>query len=52
MVQISEVRGTSRDSRVAPHSHIRGLGLNDEGIAENAAGFVGSVMHGRGLGDS
>lgn len=45
MVQISEVRGTTRDSRVAPHSHIRGLGLNDEGNAENAAGFVGYAVH-------
>ncbi|CCG80637.1 AAA family ATPase Rvb1 [Taphrina deformans PYCC 5710] len=44
MVQISEVRGTSRDSRVAPHSHIRGLGLNEEGFAENAAGFIGYAL--------
>ncbi|ORY81495.1 AAA family ATPase Rvb1 [Protomyces lactucae-debilis] len=41
MVQITEVRGNARASRVALHSHIRGLGLNEEGIAENAAGFVG-----------
>lgn len=41
MVQISEVRGNSRDSRVALHSHIRGLGLADDGTAETAAGFVG-----------
>ncbi|BFZ58265.1 RuvB ATP-dependent DNA helicase pontin [Savitreella phatthalungensis] len=41
MVQISEVRETSRDARIAPHSHIRGLGLNEEGFAEQAAGFVG-----------
>jgi RuvB-like protein 1 (pontin 52) len=41
MVQITEVRGNARDSRVALHSHIRGLGLNEEGLAENAAGFVG-----------
>lgn len=42
MVQISEVRGNSRDSRTAAHSHIKGLGLNAGGIAEKqAAGFVG-----------
>ena len=41
MVTISEVRAVSRDGRVALHSHIRGLGLTEEGIAENAAGFVG-----------
>jgi hypothetical protein len=32
----------SRSSRIAPHSHIRGLGLRPEGVADNeAAGFVG-----------
>lgn len=42
MVQISEVRGNSRDSRTAAHTHIKGLGLNANGIAEKqAAGFVG-----------
>ncbi|KAK4173497.1 putative AAA family ATPase pontin [Triangularia setosa] len=42
MVQISEVRGNSRDHRTAAHTHIKGLGLNSAGIAEKqAAGFVG-----------
>ncbi|KAK4188802.1 putative AAA family ATPase pontin [Podospora australis] len=42
MVQISEVRGNSRDNRTAAHTHIKGLGLNSAGIAERqAAGFVG-----------
>ncbi|KAK4108656.1 AAA family ATPase-like protein [Canariomyces notabilis] len=44
MVQISEVRGNSRDSRTAAHTHIKGLGLNANGIAEKqAAGFVGQT---------
>ena len=44
MVQISEVRGTNRDSRTAAHTHIRGLGLNLSGVAEKqAAGFVGQA---------
>ncbi|KAI9892100.1 MAG: RuvB ATP-dependent DNA helicase pontin [Vezdaea aestivalis] len=42
MVQISEVKGNARESRVAPHTHIKGLGLKSDGFAENvAAGFVG-----------
>lgn len=42
MVQISEVKGNSRDNRTAAHTHIRGLGLNAQGIAEQqGAGFVG-----------
>jgi RuvB-like protein 1 (pontin 52) len=44
MVQISEVRGNSRDNRTAAHTHIKGLGLNSHGIAEKqAAGFVGQA---------
>ncbi|KAL2265202.1 hypothetical protein VTJ83DRAFT_6302 [Remersonia thermophila] len=44
MVQISEVRGNSRDNRTAAHTHIKGLGLNSNGIAEKqAAGFVGQT---------
>ena len=32
----------SRSSRIAPHSHIRGLGLGPDGLVEgDAAGFVG-----------
>ena len=44
MVQISEVRESSRDSRVAQHSHIRGLGLSEDGVAQTAAGFVGQKL--------
>ncbi|KAK4235941.1 AAA family ATPase [Achaetomium macrosporum] len=44
MVQISEVRGNTRDHRTAAHTHIKGLGLNTNGIAEKqAAGFVGQT---------
>ncbi|VDC01082.1 unnamed protein product [Peniophora sp. CBMAI 1063] len=38
----STPNATTRSSRVAPHSHIKGLGLNAEGFAsDNAMGFVG-----------
>lgn len=44
MVQLSDVKGNSRDSRTAAHSHIKGLGLRADGIAEKqAAGFVGQA---------
>ena len=34
--------GPVRSSRIAPHSHIKGLGLTPEGyVAGDAAGFVG-----------
>ena len=42
MVNISEVKNTTRESRTAAHTHIKGLGLRSDGYAEdNAAGFVG-----------
>jgi len=44
MVQISEVKGNNRENRTAAHTHIRGLGLNPQGVAEKqAAGFVGQT---------
>jgi DNA helicase TIP49 (TBP-interacting protein) len=44
MVQISEVKGNARDSRTAAHTHIKGLGLRPDGLAERqAAGFVGQT---------
>ena len=43
-LKIQEVGSTS-DKRVAAHSHIRGLGLNDDGTAQAiAAGFVGQAL--------
>jgi RuvB-like protein 1 len=42
MVQISEVKGVTRDSRTAAHTHIKGLGLDERGIAKPIeGGFVG-----------
>jgi RuvB-like protein 1 (pontin 52) len=32
---------SQRESRVASHSHIKGLGLDDDGFAQDRAGFVG-----------
>ncbi|KAF2138461.1 uncharacterized protein K452DRAFT_321039 [Aplosporella prunicola CBS 121167] len=44
-VQISEVKGSNtRENRTAAHSHIRGLGLRSDGIADkNSSGFVGQT---------
>ena len=44
MVTISEVKGNSRENRTAAHTHIKGLGLRNDGYAEtSSAGFVGQV---------
>ena len=44
MVQISEVKGNARDNRTFAHTHIKGLGLRQDGTAERqAAGFVGQA---------
>ena len=41
-LRIEEVSSTTKTQRVASHTHIKGLGLDDEGIAAAlAAGFVG-----------
>jgi len=41
-MRIEEVKSTTRTQRVATHSHVKGLGLNDDGTAaEVAAGLVG-----------
>ncbi|CAG8558058.1 948_t:CDS:10 [Diversispora eburnea] len=41
-MKITEVRSTTREQRIAPHTHIKGLGLNEEGRAYQVAdGFVG-----------
>ena len=42
MVTISEVKGNARENRTAAHTHIKGLGLSADGLAEgSSAGFVG-----------
>jgi RuvB-like protein 1 (pontin 52) len=44
MVQISEVKGNSRENRTAAHTHIKGLGLRSDGTAEASGdGFVGQA---------
>lgn len=44
MVQISEVKGNTRENRTATHTHIKGLGLRPDGTAENSSnGFVGQT---------
>ncbi|KAJ3047738.1 RuvB-like protein 1 [Rhizophlyctis rosea] len=41
-MKIQEVQSTTKEQRVATHSHIKGLGLRDDGTAEPvSAGFVG-----------
>ncbi|KAJ1555562.1 RuvB-like protein 1, partial [Cladochytrium tenue] len=41
-MKIQEVTSTSKEQRIAVHSHIKGLGLREDGYAEPvAAGFVG-----------
>ncbi|KAH8549060.1 RuvB-like 1 [Umbelopsis sp. PMI_123] len=41
-MRIDQVKNTTREQRVAAHTHIKGLGLRDDGSAEPiAAGFVG-----------
>jgi RuvB-like protein 1 (pontin 52) len=44
MVQISEVKGNTRENRTAAHTHIKGLGLRPDGTAEKqSGGFVGQL---------
>lgn len=41
-MKIEEVKSTTKTERVASHSHVKGLGLNDAGEADPvAAGFIG-----------
>jgi len=42
IMKIEEVKSTTKTQRVAAHSHVKGLGLDEEGKAvENSAGLVG-----------
>jgi RuvB-like protein 1 len=44
-LKIEEVRSTTRTQRIAAHTHIKGLGLGDDGIAlEIAQGMVGQEV--------
>lgn len=41
-MKIEEVKNTARLQRIAPHSHVKGLGLDETGVAkQNGGGFVG-----------
>lgn len=41
-MKIEEIKSTVRTQRIAAHSHIKGLGLNENGVPiEIAAGLVG-----------
>ena len=44
MVNISEVKPSSRENRTAAHTHIKGLGLRSDGTADTSSqGFVGQT---------
>ncbi|XP_032822566.1 ruvB-like 1 [Petromyzon marinus] len=44
-MKIEEVRSTTKTQRIAVHSHVKGLGLDEAGFAKaNAAGLVGQEM--------
>eukprot|EP00960_Hanusia_phi_P058320 763854-Hanusia_phi.AAC.2 len=41
-MKIEEVKSTTKTERIASHSHVKGLGLNESGAADPvAAGFIG-----------
>lgn len=41
-MKIEEVKSTTKTQRIAAHSHIKGLGLDENGYAiQSAAGLVG-----------
>lgn len=43
-MKIEEVKSTVRTQRIAAHSHIKGLGLDENGVPINiAAGLVGQT---------
>lgn len=45
-MRIEEVASTTKSQRVATHTHIKGLGLAENGEAlQVAAGFVGQVLY-------
>ena len=41
-MKIEEVKSTTKTQRIATHSHVKGLGLSEDGSAlNNASGMVG-----------
>ena len=44
-MKIEEVKSTTKTQRIAAHSHIKGLGLDNNGTAhQSAAGLVGQEL--------
>ncbi|KAB7505726.1 RuvB-like 1 [Armadillidium nasatum] len=44
-MKIEEVKSTTKTQRINAHSHVKGLGLNDDGTAQaSAAGLVGQLQ--------
>lgn len=44
-MKIEEVKSTTKTQRIASHSHIKGLGLDESGYAiQSAAGLVGQEL--------
>ncbi len=45
MIKVEEVKSTTKTQRIAVHSHVKGLGLADDGTAiDIAAGLVGQKL--------
>lgn len=43
-MKIEEVKSSAKTQRVSGHSHIKGLGLDENGVAiQSAAGLVGQT---------
>ena len=44
-MRIEEVKSTTKTQRINAHSHVKGLGLNEDGTAQiSAAGLVGQTQ--------
>lgn len=44
-MKIEEVKSTAKTQRISAHTHIKGLGLDENGVANPmAAGLVGQEM--------
>lgn len=42
MIKTEEIKNTTKQQRISSHSHIKGLGLNEEGNAVNdSCGLIG-----------
>ena len=44
-MKIEEVKSSAKTQRISAHTHIKGLGLDENGIAiQNASGLVGQEL--------